>query len=259
MADFRKNSSFHNVNNGPTKAKKLETVNVSNSSLTVNMVKVFLYMFIGLAITGGIATGLGYWVSSSYYANPNNDTIPTIYLGLLIGSAIALLILMLIINFVILRGKHSILIPGILYTVVMGVLLSSLTIFAGKDEWSMIGMAFGITAGIFLFMTLIALVTKGNMSSMATLGIGLIVGSIILGLVNLLLRSSVLYWIVSFAIFAALMFITMYDIWRIKKISEQGQMSNNVALYCAFVIYVDFINIFLRILYFLILIFGKKN
>ena len=68
-----------------------------------------------------------------------------------------------------------------------------------------------------------------------------------------------IYWIVSFALFAAMMFITIFDIWNIKKICEKGEMSTNLELYCAFTLYVDFIYILIRVLYFLIIIFGNKR
>lgn len=91
------------------------------------------------------------------------------------------------------------------------------------------------------------------------LGFGLLMGSGILILVNLLMHSSTLYWVISFAIFAAMMFITIFDIWNIKKITERGEMSTNLELYCAFTLYVDFIYILIRIIYFLILIYGKSK
>ena len=240
--------------NGGTKAKKLEKVNTGNGALAVNLSKVFLYMFIGLAITAAVAFGVGYLVASNF----TEDSISTsnIYLGLLIGSAIAMIILMLIINFITLRGKHSIIVPGILYTIAVGVLLSMFTIFI---DWRILGAAFGITSGVFLLMTLISFVSRGSMSGLAVAAMGLIMGSLILALVNFFIGSSTLYWIVSFAIFAAIMFIAMYDIYNVKNICQRGEMNNNIALYCAFVMYVDFINIFIRIVYFLALIAGKKN
>ena len=163
---------------------------------------------------------------------------------------------MLIINFIVIRGKHSVLIPSIIYAVLVGVLFSSLTIFV---DWRVIGMAFGITAGIFLLMSLIAIFTKGNLAPLAMMAIGLFIGGGILALLNWILRSEMIYWIVSFVIFAAIMFITMFDIWRAKKITENGQADQNISYYLAFMMYVDFINIFIRILYFLLIIFGKKG
>ena len=228
----------------------------SKSSSTLSFAKVFLYMFFGLAITTAVAFGIGGIIYYSLTQGADPNLIGNVYYGLLIGSGISLFILMFIINFVTLRGRHSILFPALLYCVLMGVLLSGFTLFI---DWRILGMAFGITCGIFLLMTLIAVFTKGNLRPLLALGIGLFIGSAILSLVNWLIGSSTIYWIVSFAVFAAIMFITMFDIWNIKKICEKGAMSENLALYCAFTLYVDFIYILIKVIYFLIIIFGSKR
>ena len=233
-----------------------ELVGSKSSSGALSFAKVFLYMFFGLAITTIVAFGIGGIIYYSLTQGADPNMVGNVYYGLLIGSGISLFILMIIINFVTLRGRHSILFPALLYSVLMGVLLSSFTLFI---DWRILGMAFGITSGIFLLMTLIAVFTKGNLRPLLALGFGLFIGSAILSLVNWLIGSSTLYWIVSFAVFAAIMFITMFDIWNIKKICERGAMSENLALYCAFTLYVDFIYILIRVIYFLIIIFGSKR
>ena len=235
-----------------------EVVESKSSSGIVSFAKVFFYMFIGLAITTGVAFGVGYIFLAAIKNGADSTVISNAYFGTMIGSAIALFVMMLVIQFVTLRGKHSILVPAIIYTVLMGVLLSSFTILLEGNYW-LLGMAFGITSGIFLLMTLIAVLTKGNLSPLLMVGMGLMIGAGILALINWLIGSSTIYWIVSFALFAAIMFITIFDIWNIKKICEKGAMSNNLALYCAFTLYVDFVYILIRVLYFLIIIFGSKR
>ena len=222
----------------------------------LSFAKVFLYMFIGLGITTIVAFGVGLIFYLAALKGADVNSLANGYLGLLIGAGILVFILTFVIQFVFLRGRHSILVPAIIYCVAMGALLSSFTLFI---DWRILGMAFGITSGIFLLMTLIAFVTRGNLSPLLTAGIGLFIGAGILALVNFFIGSSTLMWIVSFAIFAAMMFITMFDIWNIKKISERGEMSTNLSLYCAFSLYVDFIYIFIRIVYFLVLIFGRRS
>ena len=256
MPGFEEDRDYFNNNGSGVKAKKLHPVRDDASKGILSFAKVFLYMFIYIAITAAVAFGLGFVIAYSYMKSGGAEQVLNIYLGVLIGSAIAMLIMMPVINFVILRGKHSVLVPSIIYSVLVGVLFSSLTIFV---DWRIIGMAFGITAGVFLLMSLIAMFTKGNMAPLAMMAFGLFIGAGILALVNWLVGSETLYWIVSFAIFAALMFITMFDIWRAKKITENGQADRNISFYLAFNMYVDFINIFIRILYFLIIIFGRRS
>ena len=231
---------------------------VKANSSVLSFAKVFFYMFIGLAITTAVSFGVGYIFILAAKNGATAQTLTNAYYGVMISSAIAVIILSFVITFITLRGKHSILVPAIIYCVLMGVLLSSFTILLEGNYW-LLGMAFGITAGIFLLMTLIAVLSKGNMSPLLMLGMGLFLGAGILALVNWIVGSSTIYWIVSFALFAAMMFITIFDIWNIKKICEKGAMSNNLALYCAFTLYVDFIYILIRVLYFLILIFGSRR
>lgn len=228
------------------------------SSRLLSFAKVFLYMFFGLAITTAVSFGVGYIFLAAGWNGADPQVLANSYFGVMIGSAIAILVLTFVIQFVFLRGKHSILVPAVIYCVLMGVLLSSFTIILENNYW-LLGMAFGITAGIFLLMSLIAVISRGNLSPLLMVGIGLLIGSGILTLVNIFIGSSMIVWIVSFAVFAAIMFITIFDIWNIKKICEHGAMSNNLALYCAFTLYVDFIYILIRVLYFLIIIFGSKR
>ena len=222
----------------------------------LSFAKIFFYMFIGLAITTAVAFGIGGIFTLAKIRGADDTMLNNAYLGLMIGSGITLIIMTFVINLVFLRGRHSILVPALIYSILMGVLLSSFTIWV---DWRLLGAAFGITSGIFLIMTLIASLTKGNMSPLLMLGIGLLMGSGLLVLINLLIGSTTLYWAISFAIFAAMMFITMFDIWNIKKICENGAMSRNLELYCAFNLYVDFVYILIRIIYFLILIYGRSK
>ena len=240
-----------------TRARRIHPVRDTTTSGLADFGKIFLYMFMYLAITTAVAFGVGYAISASFAASGGTDeTIPALYLALLIGSAIGMFILMFVIQFIVIRGRHSVLVPSIIYAILVGVLFSCLTIFV---DWRIMGLAFGITAGIFLLMGLIAIFTRGNMAPLAMMGIGLIIGGGLLALVNFFLGSTTLYWIVSFVIFAAIMFIAMYDIWRIRKITENGGADNNISYYCAFIMYTDFINIFVRILFYLLMIFGNRK
>ena len=255
--------AFHG---GQTYSQTAETqVRGTSNDTALSIAKVFLYMFGGLLITTLVAFGLGAVVSYNLLAASTEEgtiNITTPYLIALIASAVLLFIDMLVINFVTLKGKHSILVPAIIYATLVGVLFSFLTIVV---DWRVLGMAFGITTFVFLLMSIIAFLSKGNMSPLLILGLGLLIGGGLLALFNWIFiiatgtSNNVLYWVITFVIFAAIMLITIFDIWRIKKIADAGAMNNNIALYCAFTMYVDFINIFIRILYFLLIILGKAK
>ena len=235
------------------------SVRVSGSGIAV--ARVFGYLGVALLITAGISLGLGVLFYNLFGSGEAvAESAATTYIIIMIISAIGVLVSSILVNFVAARGKMPVLVPGLIYVVCMGVLLSTFTIFI---DWRVLGIAFGITAGTFLIMALIALLSKGNMNGLAIVGIGLLVGSLILGLTNWLLAFLLpevwtwLMWIITFVTFGAMILITIFDIWRIKKIAEQGEMSTNLELYLAFQLYVDFIYIFIRVLYFVLIILSK--
>lgn len=263
MSDFydEDRETFHNVNSDGT-LKKDRKAKLVSSSQAVDIAKVFLYVFIAILITAVSAFGVG--ATLFYSANGNVDVLAQNVAITAIVSGIVLLIDMIVINLVSLRGKSSILVPGIIYAITVGVLFSGLTIFV---DWRILGMAFGITALMFLLMSLIGFLSKGNLSPLLIVAIGLILGAGIIALFNWMFvlfsgingLTATLSWVVSFAIFGFIMLVTIFDLWRLKKIAEAGALQGNVALYCAFNIYVDFINVFIRVLFFLLVIYGKRK
>lgn len=254
----RNDRNFFHGNNQNQMNQERPVVNTAS----VSIAKVFLYMFGLILITAVVAFGVGAVVYYNLINGANVEEFFNTYLIILVISGIALFIDMLVINLVSMKGKHGILIPGIIYAILVGVLFSLLTIIV---DWEIIGAAFGITALAFGVMALIAFLSKGNMKPIAIVIVGLFSGIILLTLTNFLITLitgtsiGVIGWIVSFAIFALVMFVTIFDLWRMKQICEKGAMSKNLTQYFAFVMYVDFINIFVRILYYLIIIFGKRK
>ena len=158
---------------------------------------------------------------------------------------------MVVISFVIpskvSRGLSSVTPYYIMFLVFMGILLSSVYVLY---DMSVISLSFGIAAGVFGIMALLGYVSKGSFVGIGPLIIGLVLGSIALAIVNIFLQSEPLAWGISFAMFAVILFITMYDMRRVKDIIRSGYMNNNnnLMLYCSFILLTDFINIFLRIL-----------
>ena len=236
-------------------------------STGLSIAKVFSYMFFGLLITTAIAIGLGILFQRVLLANASTDleariqeTGALILLVALIVAFIGIIVLSIVVPIVAIRNRHSVLVPAIIYCVLMGVVLSTLVIFI---DWFVLGLTFGITAGIFGLMALIALLSKSRLNGLAIAAIGLFVGAGILALVMWILmlvgvNVTTLYWAISLITFAAVMLITIWDMARIKAIAERGEMNPNVSLYCAYVLYNDFIIIFLRLLRFVLLATSRK-
>lgn len=234
----------------------------------LSIAKVYGYMFLGLLITAAIALGLGAYFGNVLLKDASSD-LPTrfqstnaiILLVLLITSFIGIIVLSFVVPITIARGRRSVLVPSIIYTVLMGIMLSTLAMVI---DWSILGVTFGITALIFGLMSLIALLSKGRLNGLAIAAMGLFIGAGILSLVLWILMlvgffSGTLYWIVSLSVFVAVMLITIWDMARIKAIAQNGEMTTNISLYCAFILYNDFIYIFLRILRIVILVLGNRR
>lgn len=213
---------------------------ITSTSKSKFMGVVFGYAALGFLLTAAIALLTGFLFTSVIPIDVASD----LYLGLIIGASIVQLILIFWITFGVMRRGGNMIVPFVIYAVVMGILLSSLTL---TMNWYLIGMTFGLTCLVFGVMAAVGYYSKVNLSSLVIVGMGLLIGSLLLSVINIFIGSDSLGWIVSFASFGAIMLITAFDIWRIKKIIDAGQMSNNLALYCAFNIYVDFIYMFMRI------------
>lgn len=256
--------SEQNTEQQPLKTKKEK----ADTSTVLSIAKVFGYMFIGLMITAVIALGLGYLFQYIFLKDAPTElelrvqSDAAIILLVALGiSFIGIVVLSFVVPIVALKGKHSVLVPAIIYTILMGIMLSTLTIFI---DWLILGVTFGLTSLVFGLMALIALLSKSRLNGLAIAAIGLFIGAGLISLVMWILmlvgvNVTPIYWIVSLAVFAAVMLITIWDMARIKKIAEQGAMTKNISLYCAFILYNDFINIFLRILRYVIIIFGNKR
>ena len=249
---------------------KEKPVQDEKSKLKVaNIAKVFIWFGIGLLITGAIAIGLP---NIFLLVNENNaDAIGNTYIYLLIISAIGILPLSIIMAFApaIRKNKVFIKVTYLLYTIFMGVLLSGLMLMLlaldGEGVTSISALntfayTFIITAGLFMLSGFIGVITK-NMSKVYPLLITLVVGSLTLSLVNFFLRVEWLYWVIDFAMFFWILITTAVDMHNINKIAQRVDFNEerNLAIYLAYQLYVDFIYIFIRVLYYVLLASNRKK
>ena len=231
------------------------------------LTKVFGMMFLCLAITTVVAAGLGYGLMY-LLVNAADETaalnITYAMIGMLIGSAIILIIMSFVLPIMFIRGKHNIIVPLMIYVTVMGVMLSSLT---WAIEPVILAEAFGITALVFGLMAFLGFISKGKLTGVWVVAIGLLVGAGLLSFVNFIMimiggisdANVTLSWIVSLAVFGFLMLMTMWDVHRINSIAANGSESgNNLVYYCAYILYSDFIAILIRVLRILAIVARRK-
>ena len=205
--------------------------------LTENKIlsKVFMWMFIGLAITFGV----GYYVSSN--ANMLYNIFAKSYFLLIISELAIVFVLTLFI-----RKLPPIVAKTmfVVYSLLTGLTFSA--IFVVYDLTSII-YVFAITSVVFLIFSLLGHYTKINLSGLGTYLLMALIAIIIASVINIFVGSETLN--LGITIVGILVFIAYvaYDVNMIKN-SMMDIDEENLAIYWALQLYLDFINLFIRLL-----------
>lgn len=208
--------------------------------------KVYLWMFIGLLVSGGVA----------YYTSVTPGIRGMVYSAF---SWLLILELVVVIAFSALRKKVSPLVAKILfilYATISGLTLSSIFLVYRLDS---IGMVFLSSALMFGLMALYGYVTKTNLSSFGKVLIFALLAIIIMSLINMFVGSGTFGIVISVISIVVFLGLTAYDMQALRSMynyySNDENELNKVAIYGALDLYLDFINIFLRLLQ----LFGKSK
>lgn len=213
---------------------------------TFSLTKVFSWMFVALLITAATAIGLPYLLVGL--------GLESFYYPMMIVSSILSIVLIFMMSFKAFSksGSKSIGTCFIIYSISMGVMLSSFTLLYDLE---VLGFAFLVASLCFGVMAAYGFITKRNTFGLGMFGMTFLFGGLILTLVNFFIQSEAIYWVVSYITLAAMLAITAYDINYSKKIAESGMGNHNLAVYMAFQLYTDFIYIFIR----LVAIFARNK
>lgn len=243
----------------PDRNERTERFMANRTSL---LASAFGWLFIGLLIMSVFAVGLSLIINYQLTHAADEAAAAFLverYLGAVIICGIVQFVLIFVIQFRVLRkGAEgaNLLIPYIIYTANTGVLLSFLVLIL--DDYTTLLIALGLTVLIFGVMALYARFTKQNLTGVGLVGSLLMLGALVLALFNWLLMSSLIDWIITFAFFGAVMLITMYDVWQLQKIAESGANSRNLALFFALRLFIDFVYILIRVIYFVAIARNRK-
>ena len=233
------------ANQGATGVGSLLTAEAMNSVL----VKSFLFMFIALLITGITAL----IVASS----------PSILMAIFGSGSSAPLIGILILEFVVVLAcsatlkKNNPVLSGTLffiYSVMNGITFS--VIFLAFQLGSIVSI-FMVTALIFAVMAAYGALTKKDLSSWGSILLIGLFGIIIASVVNMFIGSSMVDTVVCVIGVAVFVAFTAYDVNKIKKLSQMntGLSTTVLGLFGALNLYLDFVNLFLKLLR----LFGKRR
>lgn len=205
------------------------------------MTRVYAWMMAGLLVTGALAM----FVASTPLgvALINNRML---FFGIIIGELALVWYLSARINKIAASTATGLFLA---YAALNGVTLS--IIFLAYTAGS-IASTFFVTGATFGVMSVYGYTTKRDLSRMGSILFMALIGFLIASVVNLFLRSELIYWITTYAGILIFVGLTAWDTQKIKQMSmnssgEESQVQR-IAILGALMLYLDFINLFLLLL-----------
>jgi len=245
-----------NRQNIQSKVKSAET-HVIDEGLRSYMLKVYNYMGSALLVTGIVA------LLTFKYAVLSLSPLQFTSLGISLYSSGMAWVVMLAPLGVVLYMSFGIAKMSAakaqtvfwIFAALMGLSLSS--IFVVYTETS-ITRVFFITAGTFGAMSIYGYTTKRDLTKLGSFLMMGLIGIIIASIVNIFMKSTMMYFVIS--ILGVLIFVglTAYDTQKIKNmylVSDSGEIMGKKAVMGALTLYLDFINLFIMLLR----LFGQRR
>ena len=233
---------------------------IIDQGLRAYMLKVYNYMASGIALTGFIALLL---FKMAVVSGPSGEILGLTQLGnTLYNSGLAWVVMLAPLGVVFYMScgisKMSASKAQTVFWVfaaLMGLSLSwILLVYTGAS----VARVFFITSATFGAMSLYGYTTKRDLTKFGSFLMMGLIGIIIASLVNIFLKSSMMYFVIS--ILGVLIFVglTAYDTQKIKNMyvaSDTGELMGKKAVMGALTLYLDFINLFIMLLR----LFGQRR
>ena len=227
--------------------------NISNEDMVAEthrfLVKVYGWMSIALIVTGLVAV----WTASNAYL------IRLIIENIYVFFALVLFELILVaylVGWIMKMSSQTATLMFILYSILNGFTLSVIFLVYTSDS---IASTFFITAGTFAIMSVYGYFTKSDLTKIGNLLFMGLIGLIISSLFNIFYQNETLYWITTYAGILIFVGLIAYDTQKIKKLNIIGNEGTDEdkkeAIIGALTLYLDFINLFLKLLR----LFGKRK
>lgn len=207
------------------------------------MIKMFAFTFVALLVTAGTAMFINPMVAIRFMMGGTFWLIFIAELAIVIVGNMAI-------------SKNMPVLAGALYlvySVINGVTLSIIFLVYTASS---ISSVFFITACMFGVMSIIGYTTKMDLSGIGSICLMGLVGIVLASIVNMFMKNSGLDFAI--AIIGVIIFVglTAWDVQKAKQMAASGYLSENtVALFGAFNLYLDFVNLFLKLLR----IMGKRK
>lgn len=239
-----------------------EIIDARKASALASLGKIFGVMFLGILLT---AIGAVLWALALLSVGTDGDKLYSMMIGGLIAGFIVMLITSSVINWRAFKEgkrKFSLIIPYVLYALSLSFIFGTLGLFIPLEIF---GLSFGVTLLVYGVLALFGILfKKSNLNPLIYIVSVFSVGLLILLLINLLMPTSgdgysSLSWIITFGIFGIILLTTIFDVWQINRVVSSMPPNLNLTLYFAFRLYTDFINVLLRILYFIIIFSSRRR
>ena len=248
-----------NRQNIQTKVTSTET-HAIDEGLRAYMLKVYNYMASGIFLTGIISLLL--FKLSVVMASDGSITGLTEIGNALYNSSLMWIVMLAPLGVVIymsfgIRKMSVTKAQGTfwVFAALMGASLSSIfLVYTGAS----ITRVFFITAGTFGAMSIYGYTTKRDLTKLGSFLMMGLIGIIIASIVNMFMKSTMMYYVIS--ILGVLIFVglTAYDTQKIKNMylaTDSGEIMGKKAIMGALTLYLDFINLFIMLLR----LFGQRR
>ena len=217
-----------------------------DSGLNKFFTKVYMWMFIGLLISGGVA----------YYTSVSEVMLSFVlkfYIFIVISE------LVMVISFTSLRNKVSPEVAKmlfIIYSALSGLTLSTIFIIYKIES---IGMVFLASAIMFGLLAIYGFITKQDLSSFGKILLFGLISAVIMSIINIFIGNSAFDIFISIISIVIFLGLTAYDMNRLKQIymiyADEHKILDKVSIYGALDLYLDFVNILLKLLR----LFGRRK
>jgi len=235
-------------------------VHVIDEGLRAHMLKVYNYMSSGILLTGVVSLLL---FKLSVITTADGSIVGFTNIGnVLYNSALIWVVMLAPLGVVFymsfgIRKMSAAKAQGTfwVFAALMGASLSSIfLVYTGES----ITRVFFITAGTFGAMSIYGYTTKRDLTKLGSFLMMGLIGIIIASIVNIFMKSSMMYFVIS--ILGVLIFVglTAYDTQKIKNmymVSDSGEVMGKKAVMGALTLYLDFINLFIMLLR----LFGQRR
>lgn len=205
--------------------------------------KMFLWMFIGLLVT--FVTG--------FYVSTNENMLYNIlntglYWVIFIAEFITVIVLSARIGKM---SKQTAIICFILYSFLTGLTFASIFVLFEMPSIIMVFLGTSIVFGVFAFL---GYTTNMDLTKIGTILFMGLLAVILVSIINIFIGNSMVDLILNIIGIVIFLGYIAYDIQKVKRL--EGRIDeDNLAIYGALELYLDFINLFIR----LIQLFGRRN